>query len=117
MAIVRSTNCESDCGEKSLENDVALRAPKNTRRLRFFAAASFRLSILPSRTVVENSSASRTTTSAAVAPARVARPTRPEAICSRSVSAMFVTQPAELPYPGASSPRSLIISASPLSGR
>ena len=81
MASVRSTSLSSDAGEKSLEYEVALRAPAKTRSPSVFEAASFRLSIFPKRSTVENSSVSRSMTSAEDAPARVARSTKSAAIC------------------------------------
>jgi hypothetical protein len=88
IARVRSTSRFRDAAEKSLENDDALRTPRKMRNPRALEAASFSFSIWPSRSAVEKSSDSRTVTSAAVAPARTARSTSSEAICSNCCSAI-----------------------------
>ncbi len=92
MAIVRPTSLSREGGEKSLEKEVALRTPRKARNPNTFDAASLRLSILPSRSAVEKSSASRTVASAVDAPPRTARSTSSAATCSSCCSAILRTQ-------------------------
>src|SRR6185436_15531012 len=72
--------------EKSLEWVLAERFPKNTRTPMAFDPDSFRVSTWPRRTRVENSSPSRMTHSAAVAPFCMARVTISLARDFKSVS-------------------------------
>src|ERR1039457_7014095 len=72
--------------EKSLEYVLAARWPKKTRTPMAREPDSFSVSTWPRRTTVENSSPSRTTHSAAVAPAFMTRLITSVAICLRSVA-------------------------------
>ena len=72
--------------EKSLEYVLAARCPKKTRTPIDREPDSFSVSTWPSRTSVENSSPSRTTHSAAVAPPFIARATISWATAFKSVS-------------------------------
>src|ERR1035437_7122856 len=74
--------------EKSLEYGLAARWPKKTRTPMAREPDSFSVSTWPSRTTVENSSPSRTTHSAAVAPPSVARRTTSVASSLRSVAGL-----------------------------
>src|SRR6185437_13934888 len=76
----------SPAREKSLECVLAERLPKNTRMPMAFDPDSFRVSTWPRRTRVENSSPSRMTHSAALAPCCIARRTMSWARDFRSVS-------------------------------
>src|SRR6185312_992421 len=76
--------------EKSLEYVLAARLPWNTLSPTPREPASFRVSTSPIRTTVENSVASRTIASAAVAPPFIARATTSVAISRRSTSARLM---------------------------
>src|SRR5208283_3932862 len=76
--------------EKSLEYVLAARCPKKTRTPMAREPDSFRVSTWPRRTTVENSSPSRTTHSAAVAPPFMARRTTSVARKARSASSWGV---------------------------
>ena len=76
----------SPAREKSLEYVLAARCPKKTRTPIAREPDSLSVSTCPSRTRVENSSPSRTTHSAAVAPPFIARRTMSVATSLRSVS-------------------------------
>jgi hypothetical protein len=76
--------------EKSLEYVLAARCPKKTRTPMAREPDSLSVSTWPRRTTVENSSPSRTTHSAAVAPLLIARATTSVASSLRSV-ASFVS--------------------------
>src|SRR6476646_3666219 len=72
--------------EKSLEYVLAVRCPRNVRSPTARDPDSFSVSTSPMRTTVENSELSRTTASAAVAPAFIARETTLAARSRSSVS-------------------------------
>jgi len=74
--------------EKSLEYVLAERCPKKTRTPMAREPDSFSVSTWPSRTTVENSSPSRTTHSAAVAPPFIARWTTSWATEARPASSL-----------------------------
>src|SRR5215469_4114594 len=73
-------------GEKSLEWVLAERWPKKTRMPMALEPDSFSVSTCPRRTKVENSSPSRMTHSAELAPPETARRTKSWASSFRSVS-------------------------------
>src|SRR6185312_4384295 len=76
--------------EKSLEYVLAARLPWNTLSPTPREPASLRVSTSPIRTTVENSVASRTMASAAVAPPFIARATTSPAISRKSTSARLL---------------------------
>src|SRR4029077_5407152 len=76
--------------EKSLEYVLAARCPRNVRRPMARDPDSFSVSTSPIRTTGENSEPSRTTASAAVAPAFIARETTLAASSRSSVSTSVI---------------------------